>query len=463
MVPALTAGVLFLTARLAQGLILTGTGNEPVWDPGWQAGALAVANLKTRVAWTEGPPFGGGQWTFFYRGGNDELQATLNAFSTVTAEQREVILHDGRGANRLVQDDGFDWSFTIWVRQSWERLFNNPGRSFATDHPDVGKPFPAPRLDVWLHAGGPDWTKTTVPAGVSIQDQRATSHGFPPGSGSVMRLTVTDYQDEPIRGAKLQIAATGDKAAVIKEAAADAQGAILAAGIPSGTYRLSAAAPGYAPRLLEYGQYGTNDYRVFTAKLAPAAKLTGKVVDQDGHPLGKVTVRPLSLLGPDGRGYPSSQMPEAISDDTGRFQLTGVPVGKLRLAAVLANYHYRWNPDEVMEAREDSQASSPACVLRMAPTGTVRVQLVDAEGKPMALASSGGVYVHIQEAERTGIGSWGGGAAADASGVCEFKDVPPGRYRLSDKAFPDKGQPPAINEIILTVKPGQVSEGRLRH
>ena len=120
MVPALTAGVLFLTARLAQGLILTGTGNEPVWDPGWQAGALAVANLKTRVAWTEGPPFGGGQWTFFYRGGNDELQATLNAFSTVTAEQREVILHDGRGANRLVQDDGFDWSFTIWVRQSWE-------------------------------------------------------------------------------------------------------------------------------------------------------------------------------------------------------------------------------------------------------------------------------------------------------------------------------------------------------
>ena len=42
-------------------LIMTGKG-EPVTDAGWPAGALAVANLKSRLGWWEGPPFGGGEW-----------------------------------------------------------------------------------------------------------------------------------------------------------------------------------------------------------------------------------------------------------------------------------------------------------------------------------------------------------------------------------------------------------------
>jgi hypothetical protein len=409
----------------------------------------------------EGPPFGGGQWTFFYRGGTDRLQEALKGFSAISSDRLEVILHDGRGTSRIAGSDGFDWSFEVWVPENWKRLFNNPSRFFGTDHPDVGKPLPAPRLDVWLRTDGLDWSKIKVPPIVVVQDQRATSNGFPPGSGSAVRLTATDYQGTVVPGAKLQIAVTGDKTTVMKEATANAEGAILATGIEPGTYRLAATAPGFAPRLLEHGQFGANDYRVFTARLAPAGKLVGRVVDRDEQPLSKVTVQPLGLLGPDGLGYPMPEMPEAISDDSGHFQLSGLPVGRLRLRARLADYHYPWSPKDVMEARDDTKTGSPTCVLKMVPTGSVRVQLVDAQGKPLGFARQGEAYVHIQDADRTGIGSWGGGGQVDTNGVCEFKSVPPGRYRLSRKPFLEEGQASNVNEIILTVKPRQVNEARI--
>jgi hypothetical protein len=262
LVPVFVAGALLFAGPRALGLIEVSKGNDPVQDPGWPAGSLAVANLKARVGWMEGPPFGGGQWTFFYRGGTDQLRETLKAFSAITADRLEVVLHEGRGTSQILEGDGFDWSFEVWVREDWERLFNNPGSFFAADHPNFGEPVAAPRLDVWLRTAGPDWSQVKVPANVVVQDQRATSHGFPLGSGSVIRLEVTDDRGKLIPGARLQIATPGDKAAVIKEAVADAQGVILATGIPAGTYRLSAVAPAYAPRLLEHGQYGTHDYRM---------------------------------------------------------------------------------------------------------------------------------------------------------------------------------------------------------
>jgi hypothetical protein len=76
-ISAIVGWTLFLTAPPAMGIISVGKGNDPVHDPGWPAGSLAVANLKARVGWMEGPPFGGGNWTFFYRGGTEQLQETL--------------------------------------------------------------------------------------------------------------------------------------------------------------------------------------------------------------------------------------------------------------------------------------------------------------------------------------------------------------------------------------------------
>ena len=80
----LVLGLLMLASPV-EALILTGTGNQPVHDPGWPVGAVEVANLPSRIGWWEGPPFGGGEWHFEYPG-----------------QDRRV----STGAGRLRQDQG---------------------------------------------------------------------------------------------------------------------------------------------------------------------------------------------------------------------------------------------------------------------------------------------------------------------------------------------------------------------
>ncbi len=446
----------------AQGMITTGKGNEPVHDPGWPAGALAVANLETRVGWEEGPPFGGGDWTFYYCGDTAKFQNALNAFSTINAEHLEVVLHEGRGKNSIIELNGYDWSFDVWVPEKWEHLYNNPD-SFDPDSFDMDGPVPAPRMEVWLWEDGPDWSKIEVPANMSVRDQRATSNGFPPGSGSVIRATITDYQGKPIPGSTLRIMATGDDSQVHMEVTVESQGEAIATGVQAGSYHVFATAPGYAPRFLGYSSCSVNDYLVFVGRLAPEVSLAGTVVDENGHPLGNVKVWPLGFKGPDGLGYPMYSMTEkltAMTDDQGHFELSGVPVGKLLLQCDIAGYKYRWDPKEPLEIRKEGLPDGSECVLRMTPTGTVRIQLVNVQGNPVTIQDSKKIRIYIQEADRFGAGCWNGESTADTNGVCEFKEIPSGRYRFSSRDI-FEGQPPDANEIMVTVQPHQATEAKL--
>ena len=79
--PAIAAVAILLVlllATAAQAMIMVGRGNDPVPDNRWPAGAVDVANLKTRLGWWEGPPFGGGQHNFQYRGGTAAFQQALD-------------------------------------------------------------------------------------------------------------------------------------------------------------------------------------------------------------------------------------------------------------------------------------------------------------------------------------------------------------------------------------------------
>ena len=71
-------GLLLFLVSPATALIMSGHGNDPVRDSNWPAGALAVANLKTRIGWWEGPPFGGGRYVFEYQGDNKALQEAID-------------------------------------------------------------------------------------------------------------------------------------------------------------------------------------------------------------------------------------------------------------------------------------------------------------------------------------------------------------------------------------------------
>src|SRR4051794_32627885 len=83
--------------REAFALIRGDVGIQPVSDPGWPAGAAALFNHAGRVAWWEGPPFGGGQWHAECRGDAAALNAVLAGLARVDAKPRRVVLHDGAG------------------------------------------------------------------------------------------------------------------------------------------------------------------------------------------------------------------------------------------------------------------------------------------------------------------------------------------------------------------------------
>ena len=68
----------------AWALITGGEGNEPVHDPGWPTGASVVFNTKSRVAYWEGPPLGGGQSHAECRGDTAEFQRVLDDFANDT-------------------------------------------------------------------------------------------------------------------------------------------------------------------------------------------------------------------------------------------------------------------------------------------------------------------------------------------------------------------------------------------
>src|SRR4051794_15975988 len=78
----------------ALALITGGKGNERITDPGWPAGAAAIFNHTGRIAWWEGPPFGGGQWHAECRGDAKALNAVLADFARMDARVKRVIVHD---------------------------------------------------------------------------------------------------------------------------------------------------------------------------------------------------------------------------------------------------------------------------------------------------------------------------------------------------------------------------------
>ncbi len=166
--------LLALTAAPAWALIESSTGNQPVSDPGWPAGAQAVANLKSRVGWWEGPAFGGGEWHFSYRGDNAMFLQALSNFTVIQFPKLEVILHDGLYEDSFLVTNA-DWTLTVWVATNWNALFSRSNAAFNSRNPNFGKPMPPPRLDVYFGGGKLEWGKLKLPEHLVLRDERNTS------------------------------------------------------------------------------------------------------------------------------------------------------------------------------------------------------------------------------------------------------------------------------------------------
>ncbi|HEY7088910.1 MAG TPA: carboxypeptidase-like regulatory domain-containing protein, partial [Tepidisphaeraceae bacterium] len=209
---ALLIGLSILVfSGVSYGLIVGGRSTKPVDDNNWPDGSVAVANLPSRVGWIEGPPFGGGEHTFFYQGDAKAMQEALDLFAKVRAPRLELVVHGGSTNSPFLRDekdpkadDHVDWTLTLWNPQSWYHLYNNPTTPGMPEDPNFHRSLPGPKIDAYISPDGKiDWTKVKVPAGIVVSDERAEAYGV---AGPMIRGDVYDMlTSKPVPGAKVTL------------------------------------------------------------------------------------------------------------------------------------------------------------------------------------------------------------------------------------------------------------------
>lgn len=439
----LFAALFLFGAFPAPALIMVGVGNDPVSDAGWPAGAIDVANLKSRVGWWEGPPFGGGQWCFMYRGDTAKLEETIKAFAAVRAPSLQIVLHRGPTNSPFLgnqkngaADTHYDWSFTVWRPESWHRLYNDPRSTFAADQPNFRKPVDPPRLDVYL-TDKLDWKKITVPEGVQLVDDRGAD-GPKPASGCALRGDVFDMATgKPVIGAQVTVERQDKQGAWEKlgTGTVNATGRYEALFAP-GQCRIVATATGYAPRMVGYQEFKEGDARKQVIELCAATKLAGTVTDAEGKPLAGVQVSATNTMGIDGRGYPPPDRAQVKTDASGRFTLDELPAGFTQLWAVAPGW-YHTEPFKLYASPDPKGVA-----LKMMATGKIKGRVVDAKGQ----AVTGGTISVAPPGDP--VGKWGGSMNLGADGSFEFKDVPPGPYTVSTQPqYPGAKPDPNAQQI----------------
>jgi hypothetical protein len=449
---------LLMAASQAQALIMVGKGNRPVQDLNWRAGAVDLANLKCRVGWWEGPPFGGGMWTFLYRGDTDTFNQALETFAKVRAPSLELVVCDGPAESPFLRDDtapkadvGYDWDFRIWDVQSYYKLYGNPTSTFMSDEPDFRRPLPAPRITVFIDGGGGvQWDKVKVPKGIVVIDKRASAAGIKPGQGAVIAGNIFDMAtSKPLADAKITIelakanksARQGIEYETVATTRSDADGRFRIEKLPAGTYRVCVSADGYAPMLVGYSHLVKDGYLAFDdVELSPRAAVSGSVVDDAGKPIAGALVRLDDTMGVNGVSYRLPATAEATTDANGCFDITDVPNGYGRLICFPKGYHIKVGELQPVPAKD--------LVLRASRTGTIRGKVIGG-GKNL-----GEVNVSVEPQGGIKVGSWGGATKVKPDGTFEFDNVPPGTYIISTRPL-IPGQPPDPNAKTIEVKAGQ--------
>jgi len=421
--------LIFLFPKLGMSLILVG-GDEPIKDRGWPSGSAEMANLATRFAWWEGPPFGGGEYHFLYR---------------------------------CEHTSQFDQALEKFAARSVDSNSKKPV-------PMAKKTMPAPRVDVYLGGGNPIiWKDVKVPENLVVIDRRPGSVAPQFAGKGLVRGKVFDLETkQPIAGAKIVLlkrveiieSSTGQSKEPhsrsyewkkVKHVTTNRKGLCQIDQIPLGLYEVSVAAEGYAPVELERYDNTRAECYEFQAGLLRPFSITGIVTDTKGTPLQEVGVQANDFIGPDGNEYRHEGDSPVLTDGQGRFEIPDLPKG---FASVRCRAEGLHQADSIFQMYP---IPSKEIRLTMSDTGIIRGKVVDKDGK----APSGRVHVHIRPPGEQ-IGKWGGSSRCKEDGSFEFTGVPPGEYLVgTDSRLLIEGD--RTNAKLVSVQGGKTYDIEIVH
>ncbi|HJQ78379.1 MAG TPA: carboxypeptidase-like regulatory domain-containing protein [Lacipirellulaceae bacterium] len=447
----------------AFALITGGEGNDPISDPGWPAGAAAIFNNPTRIAWWEGPPFGGGQWHAEYRGDAAVFNEVLAAFAKLDVKIKRLVVHDGVGHSFWLNpnnepekrtDAEIDWMFVVWQAESFERLRKMPADLQPRDIAEAGAGPPA-ELHVYI-GDNIRWSDVKIPDGIEVVDNRMEAHGFTPADGTVLEGTVTDLATKLPIAARMRLeliapqSEGGYRYTVAAEAAADAKGHWLVKNAPAGWYRVIIDADGYVPRVVGHAKFDEQPrWQRYDGGLARPASVSGRVSDDAGQPLAEVDVRLGDVAAGDDGSYDSPDEFRIKTGADGRFEFTQVPIGTARVWINKTGYCRPGLGPTISTPTKDLE-------LTMLKSAQLRVT-VDFTGTERP----GDYMVNLEPEGGSTIGSWGGSGSINAENVTKFSDVPPGRYVIHGHPNPHS-ENEATEPVTVELKGGETTEITLK-
>jgi hypothetical protein len=447
-----------LFVERAFALITGGEGNSPIGDPGWPKGAAAIFNHVGRIAWWEGPPFGGGSWHSECRGDANALNAVLTGFAKLDVKRKRVVVHDGVGHSFWLNPNRepakqeaakIDWDFMVWQRRVWEQLRNLPADFNPTDARDAESGPPA-QVDVFT-GGNIRWANVTVPKGIEVVDQRLEAHGFTIADGVVLEGTVFDLATHMPVASRMRLQRIepqktgGYRYPVAAETVADALGHWILKKAPSGGYRVVIEAPGYVPRVVGYPQFDDQPkWQSYECALARSASVSGRITDQAGKPLADVDVQFMHVVTDDGGRYESSDEYTCKTDADGRFRTNKLPAGSATVWPRKPTYCRPGLGQPIKVPASDIELS-------MMKSAHIVVTVDFAGAK-----RPDGYIVEMKPEGGSAVGKWSGSGNIDAGNQIMFRDVTPGRYVILGHPNPSSADQRS-KPINMELKPGQAS------
>lgn len=443
-------------------LITGGNGNRPIPDPGWPKGAAVIFNDPSRIAYWEGPPFGGGQYHAECRGNAKAFNAALAEFAELDVKTKRLVVHDGVGHSFWLNPNNepakesaarMDWVFMIWVPGSWERLRKMPLDVQPADvrHADAGPPS---QIDVYT-GGKIRWADVIVPKGLTVEDQRLEAHGFTPADGTVLEGKVVDLITKQSLAARVRLEQVepqpkgGYRYAVAAETIADAQGHWALKKTPAGWYRVVMAADGYVPRLAGYARFdGQPGWHLYECGLTHAVSVSGQVSDEAGKPLADVEVRLTDVAAGGEERYQSPDEYIVKTRADGRFQLDQVPAGRASIMLVKSGYcRPGLGPSISVPSKDVALSMIKAARLRVTVDFSKTV-------RPEAY------IVKIEPEGGPAVGTWGGSANINSDNQHVFENVPPGKYVITGHPNPST-RDQHTEPVAVDLKGGQTAEIKL--
>ncbi|MBI1349219.1 hypothetical protein GC163_23365 [bacterium] len=433
----------------AWALITGGEGNTPLEDPGWTPGAAAVFNHPSRIAYWEGPPFGGGQWHAECRGDSEALNTVLTQFAQIDTDQKRIVLHDGIGRSFWLNSNreperkaaaAINWAFTVWQpdRLQFQQRLPVDARAVGPEEKTLAQ------LDIYT-GGDINFSSLTLPKEIPVEDRRLEAHGFQPTDGVVWEGLVTDLATHKPLAATVILQkieprkSHGYEYQTVKEITADAQGHWVIKQAPVGWHRVFLKADGYVPRVIAHEVIDDQPrWSRHDATLAPSVSVSGRVLDDAGQPLSDVQVRLTTVQTPGSERYLLVDDEPLKTDAAGHFQFDAVPRGQATISLHKPGY-FRKEP----RASFETPAKNLEYRLGLAATLQVKIDFSQSQRPENYI-----VHVKAEGGER--VGQWGGSGHLDANGQITFENVHPGRYVITSMPNPgrmDDETPPVTVEL----------------